>query len=212
MPAKENRQINMQRRGFLGRMAAVLGVPLALPANARNQASGQQGASGVYYRAHQSEFSPGVDWSPWHEYPRIPILESSAGNEPIFIEAIERNEVLYGSYDRWGDSAIRRINPIQLFKVERDADSIDRIYEPELSPDRPNTTPPWIKPEEPSYLLAWDHDRRAARTFLAEHFSPLFTAPWMQRYAGELSQSEWKSRLQRTENALRERGIEPVNA
>jgi hypothetical protein len=203
MLSKKHEQGQMQRRGFLARMAAVLGVPLALPANAQSQSSGQTNAPGQYYRPHQSAFSPEVDWSSWQHRARLPIRESSMGNEPIFIEAIERNEVLYGTYDRWSDPAIRRISPIQLFHVEP-----EDPFEITDAPDQPYYHD--VIDTGPSYLLAWDHDRRAARTFRAEHFSPLFTAPWMQRYAGEMSEREWHQCLRRTQDHLKRSGIVPV--
>ncbi|MFP4157332.1 MAG: hypothetical protein ACLFU4_06910 [Opitutales bacterium] len=203
MLSKEYEQGQMQRRGFLARMAAVLGVPLALPANAQSQSSGQTNAPGQYYRPHQSAFSTEVDWSPWQHRARLPIWESSMGNEPIFIEAIHRAEVLYGTYDRWGDPAIPQISPIQVFQVEP-----EDPLEIEDASDQPYYHD--VIDTGPTYLIAWDHDRQAPRTFRAEHFSPYFTAPWMQRYAGEMSESEWRQCLRRTQDHLRKNQVQPV--
>ncbi|TVP77123.1 MAG: hypothetical protein EA353_11005 [Puniceicoccaceae bacterium] len=218
MMAQANRQQYMKRRSFLGRMAAMLGLPLAVPAGMRNQPDFFQPTpgqpmpdlpTGFYYRRGSAD--PQVaDVLPelnarttWHRQARIPIWESTLGNEPIFIEAIRREEVLYGSYHRWGDSTIRRISPIQLFQLEPEdplaaEDASNQAYYHDVIDTGPN------------YLLAWDHDRHASRTFRAEYFAPLFTAPWMQRYAGELSQQAWKQLLGRTEHQLRQRGIQPV--
>lgn len=205
---------HMARRGFLARLAALVGCPLAIQPDLAGQ---QQTAStplrpapatqGRYYLSDASlphDYDADYARSPWHQLSRRPILESTTGNEPLLLEAIQRNEVLYGTYDRWGDRTIRRISPIQLFHVEPDDPFED--YPDEPTPEYHHD----VRLNGPSYLLAWDHDRHAPRTFLAEYVSPLFTAPWMRAHAGALTQTEWDQRLRRTEQQLRGLGIQPV--
>lgn len=206
---------HMARRGFLARLAALVGCPLAIQPDLAGQ---QQTAStplrpapatqGRYYRSDASLLHEDNSYyarSPWHQQSRRPVLESTAGNEPLLLEAIQRNEVLYGTYDRWGDRAIRRISPIQLFHVEPDDPFED--YPDEPPPEYHHD----VRLTGPTYLLAWDHDRHAPRTFLAEYVSPLFTAPWMHTHAGALSPAEWNQRLRCTEQQLRNLGIQPVS-
>ncbi|NBB81236.1 MAG: hypothetical protein GVY36_17660 [Verrucomicrobia bacterium] len=205
---------HLARRGFLARLVAIVGLPLGLPPKLPGQSQTNlnfepelKPQEGLYHRADQSDFPGDHDRhanNPWHYQSRRPILKSSEGHESMLIEAIHRNEVLYGTYDRWGDNSIRRISPIQLFHVEPD-EPLEETYEP----DQPYYHDVFLP--GPTYLSAWDHDRHAPRTFRAEYFSPYLTAPWMRRFAGEMSQREWKQLLRRTEGQLRQKGVQPVS-
>jgi hypothetical protein len=196
----------MRRRSFLGRCAAILGFPLAVNPGALAKTPSVVPKACCYGPpavAHEWEGKA----SDWQRAPRTPVWESSQGNEPIFIEAVHRGETLYGTYDRWGDSSVRRIRPIELFRIERFNDTWGPIYEPPVGASYlQNST--WDL--GPVYLIAWDFDRCAARHFRAADFSPMLTAPWMRVYAGEVSDAEWQRMLKRTERALRRRDVQPA--
>jgi hypothetical protein len=123
----------------------------------------------------------------WHSRSRMPIWSSHLPELSLLIEAIRRNEPLYGPYTRWGQHDIRRITPLHLFHLE-----------PEI-PDSDPDLPVWAYPDVinlgPAYLQAWDHDRQAPRTFLAEYFKPRYTAPWMQAHVKESNPDNWQSIL-----------------
>lgn len=198
----------IQRRGFLFRLGGLIGLPFGLSASSFG-ASARPRSSGRYYRSTENDLPAGIKDSDWARAARIPICESSLGNEPIFIEAIRRGEILYGSYNRWGNRAVRRISPIQLFQVEYlENEELDVIYEPPLNQnDFPNASQ---READPVYLLAWDHDRCDSRTFIASEFSPMFTAPWMRSFAGNPSDADWQSMRTRTEQELRRLDVPPV--
>lgn len=202
------------RRGFLARLAALVGCPLAIQPDLAGQPGSRRALrptpanQGRYYRS--DAFLPHGDdahyaRNHWHQQSRRPILESTTGQEPLLLEAIQRNEVLYGTYDRWGDHTIRRISPIQLFHVEPDDPFEDSLNEPPLEYHHD------VRLTGPSYLLAWDHDRHAPRTFLAEYVNPLFTAPWMRAHAGHVSDYEWERIQSRTAENLQRLGVHPVS-
>ena len=194
----------LARRTFLRHVGAVI-----LLGTGARRASAEHDPSGphplpVYHRTSLSAFDSGEDPGAWHRAPRVPLWESPFPHEQLIIQAIRRNEPLYGRYNRWGSVEIRRLSPILLFRndwsLEEDSDlapvqSSSIEDEPALSP---------------SYLLAWDHNRRASRTFRAEHFSPEFTAPWMKPYAGDIGDSTWQQKLAQTAQKLRNSGIQPI--
>ena len=197
---------SIERRTFLGGLfgsaAVLLGFKQASASATATSTASSTPASTVKRAYHHSTKLPAdagynsySDYSNWHELPRIPISASSEAHEALLIEAIQRNEALYGTYTRWGNSNIRRITPLLLFYA-----------------DTEDERPEWVDVIDPGpiYLQAWDHDRQAPRTFQAEHFNPLFTAPWMQTHAKESEQSNWPGALQQAEAELRREGIAPV--
>ena len=192
---------SIKRRTFLSGLfvstAALLGFKQTSAASTASTIPAKT-AKSIYHHSTKPPADAGHNnYSNWHELPRIPISSSSEPNEELLIEAIQRNEPLYGAYTRWGNRDIRRITPLLLFYA-------DTEYE----------RPEWVDVIDlgPVYLQAWDHDRQAARTFQADHFKPLPTAPWMQAYADESEQSNWPSTLQQAEAELRRKGIEPIRA
>lgn len=187
----------LDRRRFLGRIAASIpllgGLPLLQGATPPTH------APHPYHRNTRPEPPPPEELARWQRAIRIPVQEHETGGlTPLFLEAIRRGEVLYGSYGRYGGgNDIRRITPLALFRV---------------APPRNEPPPDRQEPETAGlvYLQAWDHDRQAQRTFQAHHFSPFTTAPWMRPHVFEGTEAEWHTQLDRTARALAEEGVTPV--
>jgi hypothetical protein len=183
------------RRTFVGSLVAGCGFLVGFRKPEPHQIEQKQ----ANYH-HATELGADDVFKDWHSRARAPIWFSHLPELSLLIEAIRRNEPLYGPYTRWGKHAIRRITPLALFHIEPELDEFDD----------PEGAYPDVIDIGPTYLQAWDHDHQAARTFQAEYFKPRYTAPWMQAYAEETNPNNWQSTLKQTQSELHSQGIAPV--
>ena len=168
--------------------------------NRQSKETEQASFTGNYHQS--TELGTEAVFNEWHSRSRMPVWFSHVPRLSLFIEAIRRNEPLYGPYTRWNDQTIRRITPLALFHVEPVGTDIDQF----------EGSHPFAMDQGPAYLQAWDHDRQAARTFLAKYFQPINTAPWMRTYAPEKEKQNWQATLDAAERKLRHRGISPIHS
>jgi hypothetical protein len=210
----------INRRGFIGCLFASLTALLptrataaastTIPANPTNLANAR------YFNSTEPDGTViPENIRDWQSDLRFPVWESETANESLFIEAISRNEILYGSYDRWGDTSIRRISPILLFQLE--IDNGHGTYEDEVrtalgAQSEPHEFHHDVIMLGPTYLEAWDHDKHAPRIFQAAQFTPRHTAPWMRPFTDYKTAptAKWNAHLHETAADLQQRGVQPV--
>lgn len=198
MTTKQIAAETIQRRTFLGGLIAGCGYLFGL--SRLRTTTGRPDLSKSYH--HSTELGTEDVFNEWPSRSRMPIWFSHVPQLSLLIEAIRRNEPLYGPYHRWGDQTLRRVTPLALFHVEPEIEDFD--YPKGAYPD--------VIDVGPVYLQAWDHDRQAGRTFLAEYFHPYLTAPWMQIYAPEKEKQNWQATLDAAVRELRRRGIPPIHS
>jgi hypothetical protein len=196
-------QHGFSRRGFFGRIA--LGLPLLLPFN-RGQSAALTANSNndAYFKEPSRIQDHWEELAEWHAHEREPIWEGEDSHAELLIEAIRRGEILYGTYDRYGaDQVYRRITPLLLY----------RIYpwpKERILHDAFNGQESTYIENKTLYLQAWDHDKKAQRTFHADAFAVCPTAPWMHPYHNDMSPFRWNDLMERTALHLRENGVQPV--
>lgn len=193
------------RRNFLGRIAACLPILLGTGQQAQGKDISQRNSPSPSFHKHTTEPDNLFDeLNDWQQQFRIPIWEDLKGNTGLLIEAIQRNEALYGSYDRYeSNNQIRRITPLLLFRAE-----FSYTY---AAQQGVIIDPPIHYGEDIVYLQAWDHDKQAQRTFHADQLSVCPTAPWMYSYHDNMSPDQWQRLMDRTVKKLIEHGIQPVS-